>query len=85
MPGAKKIAARMERRIVKQLLKPWRYRYYMTAEADCFGCECEIFGEVCNYIQTDIEPVLPLRHDIMDPYDICDWKWLSENPKYARK
>jgi hypothetical protein len=86
MPGAKTIGARIERRTVRQLLKPWRVRYLPTIEASCFGCECREWGVPCDFERDPIGPELPVRKQLMDPYTVYDSIYhFPDDPKYYRK
>lgn len=94
-PDFKKICSRAHRRIARQILKPWIYRY-----RDCWGWGCEDnmitarwvpwdddeyeyghCGFLCNCYQftAPMEPAFPLRKELVDQYTICDWKYY--NPK----
>lgn len=92
--GMKKCAARMERRIVKQLLKPWRYTYTDCQVSDCFlTCAMmdpehkdEICRHLCFALMSPLEPLLPLRKQIVNGYDMCDWKmYKPDRPEFYRK
>lgn len=92
--GMKRCAARMERRIVKQLLKPWRNNYRPTIERGCWDCECREWDyfegmeylPMCDFDKAAPEPLLPLRKQIVNGYDICDWRSYQPNrPEYYRK
>lgn len=93
-PGMKKVGARMERRIVRQLLKPWRYNYPAITEKCCWGCECREWDyfdgmeylTVCAFDHMPLEPLLPLRKQIVNSYNICDYKLYNpKEPYYYRK
>lgn len=73
------IASRQFRRIIRQRLKPWRYRYekYDHCYWSCYYCNInaeEFRTKGCYCLMPTPEPVLPHPFEVMDPYDVCDAK-----------
>jgi len=87
----------MHRRISRQILHPWRNNYLPTSERGCYGCECREMGmhileeidesfPYCEFDLQPMEPHFPIRRELVDQYDICDWKWYdSKEPRNYRK
>lgn len=92
--GFKQICSRAHRRIARQTCKRWRYKYYRHEQAGCYGCECiewyweewEAYKPVCDFHVEPMEPMFPLRKELVDQYTICDWKYYNPNePRNFRK
>lgn len=89
--GVKTLHARRERRIIKQLVKPWRLTYQDMEdfEYDIYledGVFYPIFTKVTMYISSSPEPILPSRKEITNPYDISDFRFPWRNdPRAFRK
>jgi len=89
--GVKALHARRERRIIRQLVKPWRLRYQdmedfeydIYLEDDDFYPD---FSKVTIHVSSSPEPILPSRKEITNPYNISDFRfpWTKE-PKAFRK
>jgi hypothetical protein len=74
---SKSLASRRFRRVVKQILSPWKYKYYYRTESKCFGCECEEWGHICPFIFYELEPEFPHSKWFTNPYDIRDFRFYS--------
>lgn len=81
----KRIASRRYRRVIRQLVKPWRLRYYYHIEGECFGCECEEWGYRCPFLVYELEPILPHPYEVTNPCDVCDFSFYWSDPKGKRK
>jgi hypothetical protein len=108
-PDLKKVCSRMHRRIARQILKRWRYCWTECwgngcedemvtsrwAPWDDDEYEYGYCGFICNCHQftAPMEPTFPTRKELVDQYDICDWKFYAprnrflkdESSRYCRK
>lgn len=95
--GLKQVCSRMHRRIARQICKTWVHKY---KECWGYGCEYELAAPWdddepdnpcglscrCKQFITPMEPTFPIRKELVDQYDICDWKMYRPNePYYYRK
>jgi hypothetical protein len=76
----KKLHRKRERRIIKQLVKPWKTKYedwagfeYDYEDLYEFPNTSSLETRIC--MSTPMEPELPSRKDITNPYDICDYRF----------
>lgn len=90
MAKLKRIHNRRYRRVFRQDVKQWRYRY----EVGCHTCDCieELWDDVDGVISWpvclsfELEPSYDHPKRWIDKYDICDYKaFVSEDPLNYRK
>ena len=87
--GVKTLHARRERRIIRQLVRPWRLKYseFEDFKYDfCFDDYPIVNPEkVTIYVSSSPEPVLPSRKEITNPYNVSDFRFPWLDPEGYRK
>lgn len=88
--GVKTLHARRERRIIKQLVKPWRIKYedwagfeYDYEDLYEFPNTSSLEVRIC--MRTPMEPELPSRREITNPYNVSDFRFPWSDPEGRRK
>lgn len=80
----KRVHSRRFRKIIRQRLQPWKYRYYYHQRILCGFCECDELG-LCPWIYVGDEPEFPHPFEITNPALVCDFRFYSDDPRDRRK
>jgi hypothetical protein len=84
----KPIHSRKFRRIIRQRLKPWKYRYEKFGLGWCNFCNInleEFNTNGCMCLQPSPEPVFPHPFEVTNPASVCDFRFYSSDPRDRRK
>jgi hypothetical protein len=86
----KTIHNRRERRIIRQLVKPWKVRYnenwlYEINLSELYEFPNGWTYEFSKLANSPIEPPLPSRREMTDTYDISDYRFPWTDPQGYRK
>lgn len=87
----KRIVAKRFRLIIRQKVKPWKYRYSeWSLECDCeydydYENETIELRKSCFTCRTQIEPEFPHPFEITNPALVCDYRFYSSDPRDRRK